>query len=83
MFENETVDLKCPKCGHINTLAVSEFEQHNEARFVCEGCNTAVKVEASQFHDRLAEVRREVEELEREARPPKAPARPRKGDFQI
>ena len=83
MFEDQTLDLKCPKCGHINTLAVSEFEQHEEARFVCEGCKTGVKVEASQFHDRLESVRQEVEELEREARPPKIPPRPRKGDFQI
>ncbi len=84
MFEDETVDVKCPKCGAINTLLVREFEERNEAHFACESCKTSVKVEGSEFHARLAELRREVEELEREAgRSPKKPRRPRKGDYQI
>jgi phage FluMu protein Com len=84
MFEDETVDLKCPKCGHLNTLLVREFEDHAEVHFVCEGCKAGVRVEGREFHDRLAELRKEVEDLEREAaRAGKRPRRPRKGDFQI
>lgn len=85
VFEDETVDVRCPKCGHLNTIQVREFEVRAEAHFVCEGCKTGVKVEGHEFHDRLARLRQEVEELEREAaRESKGkPRRPRKGDFQI
>jgi len=85
MFEDETVDVRCPKCEHLNTMLVREFEEREEAHFVCEGCKTGVKVEGREFHDRLARLRQEVEDLEREAaRDSKGkPRRPRKGDFQI
>jgi len=85
MFEDQTVDLNCPKCGHLNTLMVRDFEAQSETRFVCEGCKTAVKVEGREFHDRLTQLSKEVEELEREAaRDSKVKARrPRKDDFQI
>ncbi|MGO9604188.1 MAG: hypothetical protein ACLQAT_12455 [Candidatus Binataceae bacterium] len=84
MFEDETVDINCPKCGHINTIAVRQFERQSQTHFVCEGCQVHVKVEAGEFHARLAQLRKEVEELEREAaRDSKRPKRPRKDDFQI
>lgn len=84
MFEDQTVDLACPKCGHLNTILVRDFEEGAETHFVCEGCKTGVKVEGSQFHDRLAELTKELEELEREAsRDQRKTRRPRKGDFQI
>jgi len=85
MFEDETVDVRCPKCRHLNTIQVREFEVGAEAHFVCEECKTGVKVEGREFHDRLARLRQEVEDLEREAaRESKGkPRRPRKGDFQI
>jgi phage FluMu protein Com len=84
MFEDQTVDLSCPKCGHLNTILVRDFEESAETHFVCEGCKTGVKVEGSQFHDRLAELTRELQELEREAsRDQRKTRRPRKGDFQI
>jgi transposase-like protein len=84
MFEDETVDINCPKCGHKNTMAVRDFEESAESHFVCEGCKAAVKVEAEQFHDRLSALRQEVEELEREAeREPRKTRKPTKDDFQI
>jgi transposase-like protein len=84
MFEDETVDLNCPKCGHKNTMLVHDFEEHAKTHFVCESCKTGVKVEAEHFHERLAALRREVEELEREAsRDTTRSRKPRKDDFQI
>jgi hypothetical protein len=84
MFEGEEVDIHCPKCGHLNAIEVRDFEEHAEIHFVCESCKTAVKVEASEFRSRLDSVRKELEELEREAaRGSKAPPKRRKGDFQI
>ena len=85
MFEDQTVDVNCPKCGHLNTILVREFEAQAETHFVCEGCKTGVKVEGSEFRDRLAQLTKEVEELEREAaRDARGKGRrPRKGDFQI
>jgi transcription initiation factor IIE alpha subunit len=85
MFEDQTVDVNCPKCGHLNTILVREFEAQAETHFVCEGCKTGVKVEGSEFHDRLGKLQKELEELEREAARDNRTKgrRPRKGDFQI
>jgi transcription elongation factor Elf1 len=85
MFEDETVDVACPKCGHRNSIPVRVFEEHAETHFVCEKCRTGVRIEADEFKRRLDEVLKEVQDLEREAaRDTKRPAkRQRKGDFQI
>jgi transcription elongation factor Elf1 len=82
MFEDETVDIACPKCGHMNTILVRELEQSTEAHIVCEGCKAHVKVEAAEFQNRLHKIEDEVEAMETEARQAGRP-KPRKGDFQI
>jgi phage FluMu protein Com len=83
MFEDETVDIKCPRCGHLNSILVRELESATESHIVCVGCQAAVRVEAREFHDRLGEVRKELEELEREAEHSVPKARPAKDDYQI
>ena len=82
MFEDETVDIACPKCGFMNSLLVKEIEAHGETHIVCQGCKVGVKVEASEFQHRLHEIDDEVEAMQAEARQAKSP-KPRKGDFQI
>jgi transcription elongation factor Elf1 len=82
MFEDETVDIACPKCGHKNSILVRELEQSTEAHIVCEGCKAHVKVETAEFQHRLHEISDEVEEMETQARQAGRP-KPRKGDFQI
>jgi phage FluMu protein Com len=84
MFDEETVDVKCPKCGHLNSILVHEIEEHAETHFVCVGCQTGVRLEANEFRQHLNHVRDEVAELERDAarEATKAP-RPKKDDFQI
>jgi len=82
MFEDETVDIACPKCGFKNSLLVRELEQSSETHIVCQGCKVGVKVEASEFRHRLSEINEEVEAMEVQARQAKSP-KPRKGDFQI
>ena len=82
MFEDETVDIACPKCGFKNSLLVRELEQASETHIVCQGCKVHVKVEASEFQHRLSEINEEVEQMQNEARQAKSP-KPRKGDFQI
>ena len=85
MFEDETVDVACPKCGHRNSILVREVEESAETHFVCQKCHVGVRIEADEFRQRLDRVLKEVEDLEREAaRDAKRPAkRRRKGDFQI
>ncbi len=84
MFEDETVDVACPKCGHLNSILVHEFEENAETHFVCGRCKAGVQIEANEFRQRLDQVRDELEELEREAeRGERKSKRPRKGDFQI
>ena len=80
MLEDQTLDIACPKCGHLNSILVREFEEHAETHFVCGSCNTGVRIEAEQFHKRLDDLRKELEELTRDVKPP---PRRRKGDFQI
>ena len=85
MFEDQTVDILCPNCGHVNPVPVRDFEEHTESHLVCASCKAGVKIEAQEFSQRLEEVRKELEELEFEATRESAQKikRPRKGDFQI
>jgi len=85
MFEDETIDIACPKCGFKNSLLVREFEQTSETHIVCQGCQVGVKVEASEFRQRLNQISDEVESMTLEAQQErrKSQSRPRKGDFQI
>ncbi len=81
MFEDETVDIACPKCGHKNSILVSEFEQNAEAHFACAGCGVGLKIDGDEFRGRLEQVRKELDEIERDAK--RKTKRPRKDDFQI
>lgn len=84
MFEDETIDVACPKCGHLNSILVHEFEEHAETHFVCVGCKVGVRIEAEHFHERLGKLREQLAELERDAdREAHKSPRPKKGDFQI
>ncbi len=81
MFEDDTVDIACPKCGHKNSILVREFKESAQTHFVCQACHVGVRIEAEEFRQRLDQVLKEVQDLEREAKRPAK--RPRKGDFQI
>ena len=83
MFEDETVDIACPKCGQKNSILVRDFEASAEARVSCHHCGIMVRVEAEEFRQRLALVRTELEEIQLEARRATKNRRPRKDDFQI
>ena len=52
---------------------------------MCQNCKVGVKIEAKEFRQRLDQVLKEVQDLEREAArdAKRTPKRPRKGDFQI
>ncbi|HUO05099.1 MAG TPA: hypothetical protein VMU16_07880 [Candidatus Binataceae bacterium] len=84
MYEDESIDVACPRCGHMNPILVREFEQAAEVHFVCSGCKAGVKVEAEQFRKQLEAVEDELKKLEREAAADtRKTKRPRKDDFQI
>jgi transposase-like protein len=85
MFDDETLDVACPKCGHSNPIPVREFEESSEAHFICKSCKVGFKVEAKEFRDRLGQIRKELDELEHDAarEAKRKPSRPRKGNFQI
>ena len=53
MFEEETVDISCPKCGHRNSLMVREVEAQTESHIVCGNCGVGVKIETQGFRERL------------------------------
>ena len=85
MFEDETVDISCPKCNHRNSLLVREIEARTEAHIVCEKCKVALKVEAREFQLRLDQVRKELEDIQREVASANIKPKPRrsKDDYQI
>jgi hypothetical protein len=83
MFEEDSIDIACPQCGHWNSIPVRIFEDDPETHFMCEHCKAGVKVEANEFRAKLGEVRNELEVLERGAATQAKKKRPRKGDFQI
>jgi len=85
MFEDETISIACPRCGYRNSLLVREFEQTSETRIACEGCRVGIKVEASEFQQRLNQISNELQTMSLEARQARRKSlnRIRKGDFQI
>lgn len=83
MFEDETVDIACPNCGQKNSILVRDFETSAEAHLSCHHCKAVVRVEAEEFRQRLDDVRKELEEIQLEARRTTKGRRPRKDDFQI
>ncbi len=83
MFEDETVDIACPNCGQKNSILVRDFEASAEAHISCHHCGVMVKVEAEEFQRRLVLLRKELEEIQREARRAGKSRRPRKDNFQI
>lgn len=85
MFEDETVDIACPKCGHKNSLLVREAEAQAELHVVCESCEAGIKIEAREFQQQLDRLRQELEELQRKARQEsrKSPLPRTKDNFQI
>jgi transposase-like protein len=79
MFEDETVDVACPACGHRNALAVREFEDNPEQHFVCPGCKQHIRIDGTEFKGRLDAIRAEVLELERSSgHKPEKPAKRQK-----
>lgn len=84
-FEDQTIDIRCPNCSHVNSVAVREFEEQTVSHLVCARCKAGIKIEAHEFRQRLEEVRKELEEFELEAARDSRQKlkRPRKGDFQI
>lgn len=85
MFEDQTIDILCPNCAHVNPVPVRDFEDNTESHVVCVSCKAGIKIEAHEFRQRLEEVRKELEEFELEAARDSRQIikRPRKGDFQI
>jgi transposase-like protein len=85
MFEDDTIDIACPNCRRTHSILVREFEEGAESHFICDSCGARVKIEGDEFRQRIEQVRKELEQLKREAgRKAKVnPRRPRKGDFQI
>ena len=37
-------DVACPKCGHLNSVLLHEFEESAETHFVCVGCKVGVRL---------------------------------------
>jgi transcription elongation factor Elf1 len=85
MFEDETIDISCPKCSHRNSVLIREIETITESHIVCEKCKVHIKIEAKGFQERLDQVRKELDEIQRHAQSESRKPSPRrsKDDYQI
>jgi len=84
MFEDETVAIACPNCGHKNALLVKEAETVPEAEVICVHCHQTIKIELEGLHRHLDEVRAELDAIQRDAvAPKKKPGSSSKDDYQI
>ena len=85
MFEDETVAIACPQCGHRNPVLVRQFEDRAEGHIVCGGCQAGIKIEAREFRQRLDQVREELQDIQLKAarEGKKENRRPAKDDYQI
>jgi len=66
-------------------MLVREVEAKSESHIVCEKCKIGIKIETRGFQERLDQVRKELEEIQREAHSEShkpSPRRP-KDDYQI
>ena len=52
MFDNQTLDVTCPRCGKQVKKTVAWIKSHNE--FTCSGCRNRVELDRDQFLDGLA-----------------------------
>ena len=84
MFEDETIDIACPHCGYRTSLLVVEVEATAESHIICKKCNAGIKIDTRDFQQRLDQIRKELEEMERNARSTSRGAQRRtKDDYQI
>lgn len=83
MFEDETIDVPCPKCNQMNPVLLREIEANNELHISCEKCKVGVKIEAKGFQQRLDQIRKELEDIQREAYLENPKPRKAKDDYQI
>jgi transcription elongation factor Elf1 len=83
MFEDEIIDIACPKCSHKSSVLLREIDGKNESHIACEKCKVLVKVEARGFQQRIDQVRMELENIQREANFENPRPRRVKDDYQI
>lgn len=84
MFEDETVAIACPNCGHKNHVLVRDPESTAETMVVCSNCHKTIKIELEGFHRHLDQVRAELDAIQHDAAPPKKkPSSSSKDDYQI
>ncbi len=84
MFDDETVSLACPSCGHKNPILIRDAESAALTTFVCGGCRKILKIDLEGFHRHLDHVRAELDKIQNDA----AAAKKRQGpgssdDYQI
>ena len=62
LFEEQTLDVPCPKCGAIRQLTVPQLR--SDPRFACAVCNQEVVIDASQFRDELKKAEEAFSDLQ-------------------
>ncbi|MDH4240754.1 MAG: hypothetical protein OEW48_14435 [Phycisphaerae bacterium] len=60
MFENETVDVPCSKCGAKHSKKIGWLKSTNQ--FTC-SCGTIIKVESKDLHDKIATIERNIKKF--------------------
>jgi len=54
MFDDASIDIPCPNCGHKNPKTIRWIKSHNE--LVCAGCNRTIALEKESLMRGLQQV---------------------------
>ncbi|MBY5585326.1 hypothetical protein [Rhizobium leguminosarum] len=47
MFDKQTIDIPCPKCGHETTKTIAWIKAHND--FVCAKCGSMITIDKEEI----------------------------------
>jgi transposase-like protein len=54
MFEDASLDIACPQCGHKNVKTFAWIKRHSD--FPCGGCRKTIHLDADQFRGSLKKI---------------------------
>jgi hypothetical protein len=65
MFDDQTFNIPCPECSYKTAITVRELRNHSDPEIVCGGCGRAIRIEASDFRNKLKEVEESWDDLQK------------------
>lgn len=61
MFEDKSVSIPCPKCGHKTDQTIGWLKRHDH--FTCSGCGSSIKLDSNQFRTGISDVENSIRDM--------------------